>query len=149
MKIVLFTCRTGGGHNACANYIKEEYAAYGISCDVIDYFDLVGKNASDIAEKIYLGSTKGRGKVFRSIYKLGDLYRKTKITSPVYRLNKLVKDKLYQFLEENQYDLVIGTQLFTCLSLTAVKKEHAISFINVATDYECIPFWRKLLRIIL
>lgn len=43
-------------------------------------------------------------------------------------------------MKENQYDLAIGTHLFPCLGLTAVKKEHPISFINVATDYECIPF---------
>lgn len=143
MKLVVFSCKTGGGHNACANYIKEEFLNVGIDCDVVDYFDLVGKNASDIAEKIYLDSTKGNGKIFGSVYKLGELYNKTNIPSPVYGLNKLVKDKLYDFLESNQYDLAIGTHLFPCLGLTAVKKEHPIRFINVATDYECIPFWKE------
>ncbi len=143
MKIVVFTCKTGGGHNACANYIKEEFERNNILCDVVDYFDLVGEKASDIAEKIYLDSTKGNGKVFGSVYKLGELYSKTKIPSPVYGLNKLVKDRLFQFLEENHYDLAIGTHLFPCLGLTAIKKEHLIHFINVATDYECIPFWRE------
>ena len=143
MKIVVFSCKTGGGHNACANYIKEEFKENGIECDVVDYFDLVGENASKIAEKIYLDSTKGNGKVFGSVYKLGELYNKTNITSPVYILNKLVKDKLYQFLVDNHYDLAIGTHLFPCLGLTAVEKEHPIFFINVATDYECIPFWRE------
>lgn len=143
MKIVVFSCKTGGGHNACANYIKEEFRENGIECDVVDYFDLVGENASKIAEKIYLDSTKGNGKVFGSVYKLGELYNKTNITSPVYILNKLVKDKLYQFLVDNHYDLAIGTHLFPCLGLTAVEKEHPIFFINVATDYECIPFWKE------
>lgn len=143
MKIVVFSCKTGGGHNACANYIKEEFEKNNIVCDVVDYFDLVGKKASDIAEKIYLDSTKGNGKVFGSVYKLGELYSKTNMPSPVYGLNKLVKDKLYHFLMENQYDLAIGTHLFPCLGLTAVKKEHPIRFINVATDYECIPFWKE------
>ena len=143
MKIVVFSCKTGGGHNACANYIKEEFEKYNVTCDVVDYFDLVGKKASDIAEKIYLDSTKGNGKVFGSVYKLGELYSKTKMPSPVYGLNKLVKDKLYNFLKYNQYDLAIGTHLFPCLGLTAVKKEHPIHFINVATDYECIPFWSE------
>ena len=35
---------------------------------------------------------KGNGKVFGSVYKLGELYSKTKMPSPVYGLNKLVKD---------------------------------------------------------
>ncbi len=143
MKIVVFSCKTGGGHNACANYIKEEFNQYQVECDVVDYFDLVGEKASHIAEKIYLDSTKGNGKIFGSVYKLGELYNKTNMTSPVYMLNKLVKDKLYQFLSDNHYDLAIGTHLFPCLGLTAVKKEHPVSFINVATDYRCIPFWKE------
>lgn len=143
MKVVVLTCSTGGGHNACANYIKEEFLARGIPCFVKDYMELVGKNASNVAEKMYLDSTKGKGKVFGSVYKLGELYSKMKIPSPVYGLNSLVKDKLYQYLIDNQYDLAIGTQIFACHALTAIKKEHPISFINVATDYECIPFWEE------
>ena len=49
MKIVVFSCKTGGGHNACANYIKEEFEKYNVTCDVVDYFDLVCKKSSDIA----------------------------------------------------------------------------------------------------
>lgn len=78
MKIVVFTCKTGGGHNACANYIKEEFEKYGVCCDVVDYFDLVGKKASDVAEKIYLDSTKGKGRAFGRVYKLENYIVKQK-----------------------------------------------------------------------
>lgn len=30
MKIVVFTCNTGGGHNSCARYISEEFNKSGI-----------------------------------------------------------------------------------------------------------------------
>ena len=143
MKVVVLTCSTGGGHNACANYIKQEFMDYGITCDVQNYLDLVGKNTSDFIEKMYLDSTKGKGSVFGSVYKLGELYSKTNIPSPVYGLNVLVKDKLDKFLIENNYDLAIGTHLFPCLTLTKIKKKRDIKFINVATDYECIPFWEE------
>ena len=33
--------------------------------------------------------------------------------------------------------------MFPCLALTALKKKKDIKFINVATDYECIPFWNE------
>ena len=59
MKIVVFTCSTGGGHNSCAKYIAEEFNKYGIHADVEDYMLLVGDKASSRAEKLYLGSTKG------------------------------------------------------------------------------------------
>lgn len=143
MKVVVFTCSTGGGHNACANYIREEFISRGIECDVKDYMEIIGPHASHIAEKMYLDSTKGNGKVFGSVYKLGEMYSKTRIPSPVYGLNKLLKYKLYRYLLDHHYDLSIGTQLFACMGLTAVKQEFPISFINVATDYECIPFWEE------
>lgn len=143
MKIVVFTCSTGGGHNACANYIKEEFNRCGVFCDVQNYFDLVGKNASNVAEKVYLGSTKGNGFAFGSVYKLGELYNKTKIPSPVYGANLFAKGRLIQFLKENQYDLAICTHLFPSHTLTAIQKDYPIPFINIATDYECIPFWRE------
>ncbi|MFR5856404.1 MAG: MGDG synthase family glycosyltransferase [Bacilli bacterium] len=143
MKIVVFTCSTGGGHNACAKYIKEEFNLNGIECDIKDYFELVGDKASNVAEKLYLDSTKGKGSIFGGVYKLGELYSKTNIPSPVYGLNMLVKEKLKKYLKENNYTLAIGTHLFPCLALTKLKKEENINFINVATDYECIPFWEE------
>ena len=143
MKVIVLTCSTGGGHNACAKYIKEEFNDNNISCDVKDYMELVGKNASNMIEKIYLDSTKGKGNIFGGVYKLGELYSKMNIPSPIYGLNRLVKDKLYKYLIDNNYDLAIGTHLFPCLALTALKKDHPIKFINVATDYECIPFWEE------
>lgn len=39
--------------------------------------------------------------------------------------------------------MAIGTHVFPCLALTALKKKKDIKFINVATDYECIPFWNE------
>lgn len=141
MKILVLTCNTGGGHNSCARYIKQEFNNYNIECDVKDYMEIVGSKASALAEKLYLDSTKGKGNVFKNIYKLGELYDKMSIPSPVYGLNRLVKDKLYNYIKDNGYTLAIGTHVFPCLTLTAIKKEYPIKFINVATDYECIPFW--------
>lgn len=143
MKIVVFTCSTGGGHNSCARYIASEFKKYGITCDVKDYMQLAGEKASKRAEELYLGSTKGKGNIFKTIYKLGELYNKTGIKSPVYGFNKMVVKNLNRFLDENGYDLAIGTHVFPCMALTELKKKKDIKFINVATDYECIPFWNE------
>ena len=143
MKIVVFTCSTGGGHNSCAKYIADEFNKVGIECDVKDYMELAGEKASKRAEKLYLDSTKGKGNIFKTVYKLGEFYNKTGIKSPVYGFNKLVVKKLDEFLVSNGYDLAIGTHVFPCLVLTALKKKKDIKFINVATDYECIPFWNE------
>lgn len=143
MKIVVFTCSTGGGHNSCAKYIASEFNKNGVICDVKDYMQLAGEKASKRAEKLYLGSTKGKGNIFKTVYKLGELYNKTGIKSPVYAFNKRLVKNLDNFLEENGYDLAIGTHVFPCMALTELKKKKDIKFINVATDYECIPFWNE------
>ena len=73
----------------------------------------------------------------------GELYQKTKLKSPVYSLNWLNKNKLYEYIESNWYDYVVTTHLFAAQALTAIKKEHNIHFIAVATDYVSIPFWEE------
>ncbi len=144
MKVLVLSCSTGGGHNACGNYIVKEFANHDIVCDLVDYFSILGDKSSLRAEKLYLDSTKGNGKVFKSVYKLGELYSKTGITSPVYALNKLIREKINKYIQDNNYDLVISTHLFPAMAITALRVEGKnIKLINVATDYTCIPFWEE------
>lgn len=144
MKILVLSCSTGGGHNACGHYIEKEFKKNNIICDFADYFDILGPKAKGRAEKIYLDSTKYNGSIFKLAYKLGEVYSKTGITSPVYGLNKLGKDKLYSYIKSNEYDLVICSHLFPAMAVTTLKKEGKnIKLINVATDYHVIPFWEE------
>ena len=41
MKVLVLSCSTGGGHNSCARYIKEEFDSFNIECDFYDFFDLI------------------------------------------------------------------------------------------------------------
>ena len=143
MKVLILSCSTGGGHNSCAKYIKQELEDNRIRVDFYDFFDIVKENAKDISSKMYLMSLGKNGNLFKNIYKLGELYSKTKIKSPVYLVNKLYKTKLYDFINKNKYDLVITTHLFPSLTLTAINKSENythINFLFVATDYEPCPF---------
>ncbi len=144
MKIVVLSCSTGGGHNACGRYITEEFNKQGVICDFVDYFSIIGKKASKMAEKIYVGSTKGNGVIFKNVYKLGEVYSKTGLTSPVYALNKTVRNKVLKFIQDNNYDIVIAPHLFPAMAVSALKEEgYDIKLINVATDYTIIPFWEE------
>lgn len=144
MKILVLSCSTGGGHNSCGHYIEEEFKENNVECDFVDYFDILGPKAKERVSKIYLDSTKRNGNVFKIAYKLGEKYSKTGITSPVYILNKLGKNKLYSFIKINRYDLVICPHLFPAMTMTTLKKEGKdIKLINVATDYHVIPFWEE------
>lgn len=141
MKVLILTCPTGGGHNACANYIHEELKLNNISSDVVDFYDIVNKHGKKLSKNLYLGSLKGNAKIFKNVYKLGELYDETSLISPVYLVNKLHTKKLFNYIKENNYDVVVATHLFPALTLTAInKKENLIKFVMVVTDYECSPF---------
>ena len=144
MKILILSCNTGGGHNACGKHLKNEFNKYNIESDLIDYLEIASKKISNLIEKLYLDSTKGSGNIFKNVYKLGEVYNSTKLKSPVYSLNKLVTKKLKNYINTHNYDLIICTHLFPSMALTELNHQgENIKFINIATDYECIPFWNE------
>lgn len=140
MKILIISCSTGGGHNACAKYILEELKNNNIEAEFKDFYDIVNKKAKKLSEKLYLSTLNGNGKIFKVVYKLGELYSKTKLKSPVYLVNKLYKKNLYNYIIQNKIDLVITTHIFPALTLTAIKK---VPFLLVATDYTACPFMEE------
>lgn len=148
MKVLILSCSTGGGHNSCARYIYEELISNNIEATFSDFYDIVNTNAKEISSKIYLSTLGGNGEVFKTVYKLGELYSKTKIKSPVYLVNKMHTKKLYNYIIDNNYDIVITTHLFPSLTLTAINKgafPKKIKFITIATDYEPCPFIEETL----
>lgn len=143
MKILILSCGTGGGHNSAALAIKEELDRRNIENVFLEYLEIINKRIKNHVNSLYIKSTYRNGEVFKAVYKLGELYRKTKIKSPVYALNSFSKRKLYEYIKENNYDYIITTHLFVAQALTTIKKEHSIHFVAVATDYICIPFWEE------
>ena len=142
-KVLILSCGTGGGHNSAAKAILEELLSQGLEADFTEYLEIINTNLKNKVNEIYLKSTNNEGKTFKVAYKLGEIYQKTNIKSPVYGLNQLNKNKLYDYIKRNGYEYIITTHLFAAQALTAIKKEHRINFTAVATDYVCIPFWRE------
>ena len=142
MKVLILSCSTGGGHNSCAKYIEEELKLNNIKCEFKNFYDIVNTSGNRMTEKIYLNSLKENGKAFRNIYKLGELYSKSGVTSPVYLVNKMHARRLYNYIKNGSFDLIITTHLFPSLTLTAIKKHYDknLKFIAISTDYEPCPF---------
>lgn len=143
IKVLILSCGTGGGHNTAALAIKENLNEKGITADFIEYLDIINKKVKNGVNKLYINTTKMQGRLFKRVYKLGEMYSKTRLKSPVYGLNSLNKRKLYKYIEDNKYNYIVTTHLFAAQALTAIKKEHEVHFIAVATDYVCIPFWEE------
>ena len=73
MKVLILSCSTGGGHNACAKYILDELKLNNIDCEFKDFYDIVNKKMKNFSEKLYLSTLNGNGKIFKTVYKLGEL----------------------------------------------------------------------------
>ncbi len=142
-KVLILSCGTGGGHNTAAEAIQEELISEGIKTDFKEYLEIINTKLKDDINNLYIKSTNRNGKMFKEVYSLGRLYEKTKLKSPVYFLNSLNKEKLYKYINDNEYDFIITTHLFASQALTAIKKEHDIHFLQIATDYVSIPFWEE------
>lgn len=143
-KVLILSCGTGGGHNSAAKAIQENLIDRGIETDFIEYLDIINPHVKNKVNKLYINSTRKNGKIFKVVYKLGEIYQKTNLKSPVYALNFLNKKRLYKYIIDNNYKYIITTHLFAGQSLTAIKKEHDIKFMAIATDYVCIPFWEEI-----
>lgn len=142
-KVLILSCGTGGGHNTAAKAIQEELISKKIDADFIEYLDIVNPKIKDKINNLYVKSTVGKGRIFKNVYGLGKIYQKTNFKSPVYLLNSFSKKKLYDYIKNNDYKYVITTHLFASEALTAIKKEHDIHFMQIATDYVSIPFWEE------
>lgn len=142
-KVLILSCGTGGGHNSAARAVREYLLEKNVEADFIEYLEITSKKIKDKINELYISSTHNNGVVFEKIYGLGKLYQKTKLKSPVYQLNWLNRNRLYEYIKENKYDYIVATHLFPAQALTAIKKEHEIHFMAVATDYVSIPFWEE------
>ena len=142
-KVLILSCGTGGGHNSAALAIQENLIEKGIRADFIEYLDIISPKIKNQINHLYIKSTYGNGKVFKAVYHLGELYQKLDIKSPVYQLNKMNRKKLYKYIKEHGYKYIVTTHLFAAQALTAIKKEYPIHFMQIATDYVCIPFWEE------
>lgn len=144
MKVLVLSCSTGGGHNKAAQNIVEYLQTHRILAIYQNYLELFDKKNQTLVEEFYYKSLLGNGRFFEGIYKLGELYNKTKLTSPVYILNKHGKEKLQELIKQENIDLCICTHLYPALALTELKKEDNTPFLFVGTDYKCIPFTNEV-----
>lgn len=90
-KVLVLSCGTGGGHNSAARAIADRLNKDNCKAIFSEYLDIVNPKMTNIINKIYIKSTIGNGRIFKKVYKLGEIYDEMKLKSPVYALNKLSK----------------------------------------------------------
>ena len=125
MKILVLSCGTGQGHNSAAAAVREAFLRHGHDCVIADPLQFGRKHTAGVVAATYNGIIKNAPGAFGAIYKAGDLYSATGLTSPIYFANTLYAEHLRGYIEENGFSAVVCTHLFAMEALTALKKRRA------------------------
>lgn len=145
MKVLILSCGTGEGHNSAAYAIAEALTKQKIEYELVDPIAFKSEKAKRMVSATYNNMIKKIPAAFSAIYKVGDLYSSTKLTSPVFFANSLYAGNLKTYITEHGFDAVVCTHLFAMESMTAVrnKTECRVPCYGVLTDYTCIPFFAE------
>ncbi len=145
MNILLLSCKTGGGHDAAANALKEQFEMLGHTAFVFDYLTLAGEKVAKRVANAYVKTVQKAPSIFGIVYKLGMFISKKTRKSPIYRINKKMSKYLEEYLNENHYDAIIMTHLYPAETLTYMKRQKIkIPYTyGVLTDYTLTPFWEE------
>ena len=87
MKVLILSCKTGGGHDAAGMALKEELESRGHEGVLFDYLVLAGQKVSETVGDVYVNTVKKTPHVFGAVYSLGMAVSRLTRKSPVYYVN--------------------------------------------------------------
>lgn len=147
MKILVLSCSTGEGHNSAAKAICEALTNAGDEYEFKDPVSFRGEKTPKKIASIYNNMIRKNPRAFGVVYKVGDLYDKSPLPSPVYAWNATYADKLAEYIKTQKFDGAIASHLYGMLALTEGKKKGEIDvpIFGVGTDYTTVPFTRDTL----
>lgn len=145
MNILILSCNTGEGHNAAGHAVEDAALVRGHNVTFMDAMMLKGRRTSNIVGGAYVGIVKHMPILFGLIYKLGGLISNKYFKSPVYWANSYMAKHFKEYLEENNFDIIVTPHLYPAETLTYMKHHNMLNVKTVAigTDYTCIPFWEE------
>ncbi len=142
MNILLLSCSTGEGHNHCAKAVQQALQDCGHHTDFYDMLHLFGEPGPiSIESTLNVISTKAPS-LFGLIYKAGERFSETGVTSPVYLVNTTYGKRLCEFINDHGYDAVVCSHLFPMETLTYIRRDFDLKArcFGILSDYTCIPF---------
>ena len=145
MKILLLSCSTGEGHNHCATAVKEVLDAGGHETQFLDILRLFGEPGPLSIETVLNTISTKAPDMFGWIYKAGEMFSSTNVTSPVYLANIRHAGQLREFIADNAYDAVVCSHLFPMETLTFIRRHYQLKAkcFGILSDYACIPFLKE------
>lgn len=141
-RVLILSCSTGQGHDACARALKEHFESRQVHCEIQDALAFISE---DVATFIAWGHSF----IYRYIPGLFSWgYQYSKDHSWVFRENSIFckllnlgEERLYHYIEQWQIDTVICTHIFAAIILTRLQQRytHPLRTSFVATDYTYYP----------
>lgn len=142
MRVLILSCNTGGGHNACAGAIQEAFVSQGYPCDIADSLNFVSDKLSKFMSWGHTAMYRRVPKLFDAGYGFAEKHPgMLDDDAAVYKLLTGGTERLYAHIQRGNYDTVICTHVFSGLLLRETMKEFkmALKTAFVGTDYTCSP----------
>ncbi len=142
MNFLILTCGTGEGHNSAAYAVLNELNERGHGAEVRDVLSFRSERARKRVTGGYSAMIRRTPRLFGLIYRLGDLYDRSGLPSPIYAFNASYGEAVARYIRERAIGCVICTHLFAMETMTAVRRELGVPAYGVLTDYTDIPFYK-------
>lgn len=142
MRVLILSCNTGGGHNACAGAVQEAFAQRGDQCDIADALHFVSDRLSRFMAWGHTIMYRHVPGLFRVGYGFAERYPQIlEDDAVVYKLLTGGTEQLCAHIRRGGYDTVICTHVFSGLLVAQMLKEHPMPLKTafVGTDYTCSP----------
>lgn len=145
MRVLVLSCKTGGGHDAAGMAVKEEMERHGHEVVFLDYLTLASEKTARVVGQAYIDIVKFMPKVFGMVYRLAGIVSRTVEHSPVYYVNAKMKKYLEVYLKEHPTDVIVMPHLYPAETVTYMKRSGCDLPLTlvIMTDYTCIPFWEE------
>lgn len=141
MRVMIFTCGTGGGHNSAAYALREEMLRRGHEVQLMNPYELKSAKLAGVIDKSYIKLVQTAPILFGAVYRIGKRYRKSLRKSPVSRFNSKIAPFLKEYLDAHHFDVILMTHFLPGGILANVKEQggQVPPSILIATDYTCVP----------
>lgn len=142
MKVLILSCNTGGGHNACAQALREQLLNMGHTCDVTDALGYVSERVSRFVSNWHVRFYRYFPKLYGKGYRYAEEHPSTlDEDSAAVKLLEKGSARMRAEIEEGGYGAVICTHLFPALMLSFIQHSAPLRVRTcfLATDYTASP----------
>ena len=141
MRTLILSCNTGGGHNTCAAAIAAAYHRKGLVCDTADALQFTSLRLSRFLSWGHTTMYRHIPGLFRRGYRFAEQHPSVMEESRLSRPLRSGCRRLYEYIQQGQYDAVLCVHVFAGLLLRQMLQDYPMTLHTgfVVTDYTCSP----------